>query len=116
MLKLTGNMMDEQEFKQRADHAMEDLHRRLGAAGERHDLESDFNAGTLVVEFEDPPAKFVVSPQTPVRQMWISANLRSYKLDWDAARGAFVLAETGETLADVIARAISEKLGEPVSL
>lgn len=108
--------MDEQEFRQRADQALEDLQRRLSAAGDRHDLESDFNAGTLVVEFEDPPAKFVVSPNTPVRQIWVSANLRSYKLDWDAARGAFVLADTGETLTAVVASAISEKLGEPVSL
>ena len=108
--------MDEQDFQRRADEALEDLQRRLSAAGDRHDLESDFNAGTLVVEFEDPPAKFVVSPNTPVRQIWVSANLRSYKLDWDLARNAFVLGETGETLAAVVAGAISERLGEPVSL
>ena len=108
--------MDEQEFKMRADQALEDLQRRLSAAGDRHDLESDFNAGTLVVEFEDPPAKFVVSPNAPVRQIWVSANMRSYKLDWDPARDAFVLPDTGQTLAGVVAGAISEKLREKVSL
>jgi CyaY protein len=108
--------MDEQEFKMRADQALEDLQRRLSAAGDRHDLESDFNAGTLVVEFEDPPAKFVVSPNAPVRQIWVSANLRSYKLDWSQADEAFILTETGQTLAAVVADAISEKLGETVSL
>lgn len=108
--------MDEQEFRLRADQAMEDLHRRLSAAGDRHDLESDFSAGTLVVEFEDPPTKFVVSPNTPVRQIWLSANLRSFKLDWNPEQSAFVLPDTGQTLATVVAEAISEKLGEQVSL
>ena len=108
--------MDEQEFRLRADQAMEDLHRRLSAAGDHHDLESDFNAGTLVVEFEDPPVKFVVSPNMPVRQIWVSANLRSFKLDWNPAQNAFVLPDTGQTLAAVVAEAVSEKLGEQVSL
>lgn len=108
--------MDEQEFRMRADQALEDLHRRLSAAGDRHEIESDFNAGTLVVEFEDPPVKFVVSPNTPVRQVWVSANLRSFKLDWDPARNAFVMPGSGQTLAAVVAEAISEKLGEKVSL
>ena len=120
MLELTVGiavgMMDEQEFRLRADQAMEDLHRRLSAAGDRHDVESDFNAGTLVVEFEDPPGKFVVSPNAPVRQIWVSANLRSYKLDWDPARSAFVIPETGQTLTAVVAEAVSERLGEQVSL
>ena len=108
--------MDEQEFRRRADQALEDLHRRLSAAGDRHDLEADFNAGTLVVEFEDPPAKFVVSPNTPVRQIWVSAHSRSYKLDWDQVASAFVLAASGETLTELIQNAISKQLGEEVTL
>jgi iron donor protein CyaY len=108
--------MDEQEFRRHADRALDDLNRRLSAAGDRHDFESDFNAGTLVVEFEDPPVKFVVSPNTPVRQVWVSANLRSFKLDWNPAREAFVMPDSGLTLAEVLGEAISEKLGEKVSL
>lgn len=108
--------MDEQEFRRRADQALEDLQRRLSAAAETYDFESDFNAGALVVEFEEPPAKFVVSPNAPVRQIWVSAHMKSFKLDWDAARGAFVLAESGQTLAELVGAAIGEKLGQPVSL
>ena len=114
--RYAGISMDEQEFRLRADQALEDLHRRLSAAGDRHELESDFNAGTLIVEFEDPPVKFVVSPNAPVRQVWVSANLRSFKLDWDPARNAFVMPDSGQTLAGVVADAISEKLGVQVSL
>jgi frataxin-like iron-binding protein CyaY len=46
--------MDEQEFRRRADAALEDLQRRLARAAEHHDFEPDFNAGALVVEFEEP--------------------------------------------------------------
>ena len=108
--------MDEQEFRLRADQAMEDLHRRLSAAGDRHDLESDFNAGTLVVEFEDPPAKFVVSPNARVSQVWVSAQMKSFKLDWDTARSAFALPDSGQTLVALLAGAIGQQLGEDVSL
>ena len=62
--------MDEQEFKNRADRALDDLYRRLLIASERHDFEADFGGGALVIEFEAPPAKFVVSPNAPVSQVW----------------------------------------------
>ena len=53
-------------------------------------------------------AKFVVSPQAPVRQIWVSAMSRSFKLQWDADRSAFVLGE--ESLADLLNRLCREFL------
>ena len=108
--------MDEQEFKRRADQALEQLYRKLGQAADQHDIEADFNAGALAIEFEDPPAKFVVSPNAPVSQIWVSAHSRSFKLGWDDAKSAFVLPESGETLEQMIAGAISQQLGETVTL
>src|SRR6266849_6454677 len=108
--------MDEQEFRRRADQALEDLQQRLSAAGERHDFESDFVAGALVVEFETPPAKFVVSPNSPVSQIWVSAHSKSFKLDWDPGRAAFVLGGTGQTLAELMGDAVGKQLGQEVAL
>jgi iron donor protein CyaY len=108
--------MDEQQFRDRADEALADLHRRLGPASEEFEFESDFNAGALAIEFESPPGKFVVSPNTPVRQVWVSAHSKSFKLDWDDARGAFVLAASGQTLAELIGDAIGQQIGEKVTL
>jgi iron donor protein CyaY len=108
--------MDEQEFRTRADQALEDLYRRLSAAGERHEFEADFNGGALVIEFEDPPAKFVVSPNAPVSQVWVSAQMKSFKLDWDGGRGAFVAADSGLTLVELVGDAIGRQIGEEVSL
>ena len=108
--------MDEQEFRRRADAALEDLHRRLAVACESHAFDADFNSGTLVVEFEDTNTKFVVSPNTPVRQVWVSAQMKSYKLDWDATREAFVLAESRQTLAELVGAAITSEIHESVTL
>src|SRR5579883_1545888 len=69
-----GTMIDEQEFKKRADHAMHDVSTTLSQAAETDDYEVDFNNGNVVIEFENPPAKFVVSPQTATRQIWVSAH------------------------------------------
>ena len=106
--------MTDQEFSTLADAALSDLNRRLARAAEDHDFDADFNAGTLAVEFDDPPTKFVVSPNSPVRQIWVSAHLKSFKLDWDAARNAFVLG--GQTLAELMADAVSKQLGETITL
>jgi CyaY protein len=108
--------MDEQEFKTRAEQALDDLYRRLSAPADKHEFEVDFNAGALAIEFETPPAKFVVSPNSPVSQIWVSAHSKSFKLDWDAARSAFVLAGTGQTLAELMGEAVGKQLGEKVTL
>ena len=108
--------MDEQEFKTRADAALEGLYKKLSAATDTYDFEPDFNSGALAIEFEEPKAKFVVSPNTPVRQVWVSAHSKSFKLDWDAEKQAFVLPESKQTLNELISSAIAQHLGEPVTL
>jgi iron donor protein CyaY len=108
--------MTEQEFQARSVEALESLARKLAKASDEHDFESDMNAGALSVEFEEPKAKFVVSPNSPVRQIWVSAHSRSFKLDWDEAKTSFVHPETGLTLDGLMADAISKQIGEPVEL
>ena len=108
--------MDDQEFKNRADQSLQALYRRLTAASDDAEFEADFNAGALTIEFEDPPAKFVISPNAPVHQIWVSAHSKSYKLDWDDAANDFVLQPSRQTLTELIQDAIATQLGEEVSL
>ena len=58
------------------------------------------------------PAKFVISPNSPVRQIWISALSTSFKLDWSPAANDFVLTKSGEGLKKLVNRLINEQLGE----
>jgi iron donor protein CyaY len=108
--------MDDQEFKKRADQSLQALYRRLAAASDDAAFEADFNAGALTIEFDDAPAKFVISPNAPVHQIWVSAHSKSYKLDWDSVENDFVLPSSGQNLTELIQDAITRQLGEEVSL
>ena len=108
-------MLDDQQFQLKADERLGSLYKALAAASDEHDFETDFG-GALTIEFEDPPAKFVVSPNSPVHQIWVSALTKSFKLGWDDGRNDFVLPETGQTLKEVIEDAIGTHLGEPFTL
>ena len=108
--------MDEQDFKKRADEALSSLNRALIGAADDYGFDVDFNSGALGIEFEDPPAKFVISPNSPVRQIWVSALAKSYKLDWDIVENSFVHVESGDSLKTLIEKVISKQLKEEVSL
>jgi iron donor protein CyaY len=104
-------MMDEQEFRRTAERALEDLKRHLIAREEDADagFEVEEQNGVLSVLFEDPPGKFVITPNSAVRQIWISALSTSFKLDWDAKASAFILPRSGETLQPLVDRLILER-------
>jgi len=102
--------MDEQEFQKHADEALTKLFRLLVTAGDDYGFEADMTGGAIAVEFEDPPAKFVISPNSPVRQIWVSALSKSYKLDWDEVEQTFVLGDL--TLKELIEQAIAKQTGE----
>ena len=104
--------MDEQDFRRRADVSLEALKRSLYEAEGEADFEVEENAGALHITFDEPPGKFVVSPNAPVRQIWISALSTSFKLDWSEKKNDFELAKTGEPIKQLIGRLINEQLGE----
>lgn len=108
--------MDDQEFRLEADRALQDLNRRLAVAANTYAIEADMSAGALVIEFEDSPAKFVVSPNAPVHQVWVSALSKSFKLEWDSSRKEFRLPGTSQSLAQLISDCLAEQLDEPVTL
>ena len=84
---------------------------------DEHGFDVEAGSGKLEVVFEEPEsAKFVISPNTPVREIWISALSTSFKLGWSDACGAFVLEKTGEGLFQVMSRVISQQLGAQVAL
>lgn len=102
--------MDELEFRRTAESALEALKRHLMELEEEDDagFEVEEQNGVLNVLFEDPAGKFVITPNTPVRQIWISALSTSFKLDWDNSSGAFVLHRSGEKLIPLVDRLIHD--------
>ena len=105
-----ADALSEQEFRLAADQALERLQRALLPLADQEGFEVELQNGVLQVIFEDPsPAKFVVSPNAPVRQVWVSAMARSYKLAWAPELNAFALdGETLPALLDRLARQFLE--------
>jgi len=104
--------MDDAEFRRHADQALEGLKRSLLHAEESAEIEVEENAGALKVDFEEPAGSFVISPNAPVKQIWISALSTSFKLDWSEAAGDFVLTKTGEKMKALLSRLINQQLGQ----
>ena len=103
-------MLDETQFRRLADQHLEALKQSLIAAEEEGGFEAEEKNGVLNVLFEDDSTKFVFTPQTPVRQIWISARTTSFKLDWSDTHTAFTLAKTAETLTQLTQRLLREQL------
>jgi iron donor protein CyaY len=108
--------LTESEFRSRCDEAFNKLNRALGVVAEQYDAEILLQNNVLSIEIEEPNAgKIVISPQTPTRQIWISAQSTSFKLDWSGSD--FVFPSTGETLNQLVGRLVGEQLGvEPIEL
>ena len=104
-------MLDENDFRKLADAALEALKKSLITAEESAAFEVEDQSGALHVSFDDD-SRFVISPNAPVRQIWISALATSFKLDWSETQQDFVLLKTGEALKPLTARLINQQLGE----
>ena len=107
-------MLDEATFRRNSDHALESLKQALIAAEDASGtFEFEDNNGVMNVIFEDGSSKFVITPNTPVRQIWISAISTSFKLEWSDAAHAFALPKTGEDLKTLTQRLLREHLADP---
>jgi CyaY protein len=102
-------MLDENDFRKYSETALEGLKQSLITAEETADFEVEDQSGALHISFEDG-SRFVISPNAPVRQIWISALATSFKLDW--VEDDFVLQKTGEKLSPLVARLVNQQLGE----
>jgi CyaY protein len=96
-------VLSEQDFRLKADRALEQVERTLAPLADEEGFEIELQNGVLQVVFEEPAAtKFVISPNAPVRQIWVSAMSRSYKLSWSDQSAAFEL--DGEPLPALMTR------------
>lgn len=101
--------LSDQDFRLQADHALEQAQHALSSRADEGEFELELQNGVLQIVFEEPTAtKFVVSPNAPVRQIWVSAMSRSYKLSWSPETSAFVL--DGEPLPALLERLIERFL------
>lgn len=80
--------MDEITYRRCVDEVM----KRLDAAFENVDpdlAESDYAQGTLVITFKETH-KLILSPQTPLRQIWVAFRDRAWHLNLDPTSGRWM--------------------------
>jgi CyaY protein len=103
--------LSEQDFRVKSDESLERARRALLPLADEAGFEIELSNGVLNLLFEEPTeARFVVSPNAPVRQIWVSAMSKSYKLSWAPEAGAFAL--NGEPLPQLLERLTRVHLGE----
>ena len=106
--------LTEQDFRLEADRALEQAQHALLPLADQEGFEIELQNGVLQMLFEQPgPAKFVVSPNAPVRQIWVAAMSRSHKLSWNAEASVFSI--DGESLTALLERLALEFLNGPMS-
>jgi iron donor protein CyaY len=96
-------VLSEQEFRIKSDEALEGVRRALESFSEEEGFEVEMQDGVLELIFEEPSeTRFIVSPNAPVRQIWVAAMARGYKLAWAPEIGGFAL--DGEPLPQLLER------------
>jgi CyaY protein len=104
--------MDDNQFRELSDSALSKVAKWL----EDFDPdEVDYTTadGVVTIEFA-AGAKFILSRQSQMKQMWLAAGSHGYHYSWDAARGLWLDDKDGHELFPRLAEAISEQLGHPV--
>jgi CyaY protein len=81
-------MLDEKTYRQLVD----ETYARVDRAFEHVDpdlAEVTISQGALTVLYNEK-VKLMLTPQPPVRQLWVAFRDRAWHFDWDAAKGAWM--------------------------
>jgi frataxin-like iron-binding protein CyaY len=109
-------MVDEHDFKKHAHETLTTLQGDLVLAGDDYGFQSSLHGGAIAISFERPPGKFTIAPDSATGQIKVTLGARGHKLDWDIVENTFVQTETGQTLKELVAQAISKHLKRDVEL
>ncbi len=106
--------MDESSYRKKVD----ELLGRLDKSFENVDpdlAESEYSQGTLVITFRQGQ-KLILSPQTPLRQIWAAFRDRAWHFGWDQASGRWLDDRgQGEELVGLVVRLAREQAGVSLS-
>jgi CyaY protein len=104
--------MDDAEFRELSDACLDKVAKWL------EDLdpdEVDYSSadGVVNIEFADG-ARFVLSRQSQMKQMWLAAGAHGFHYNWQPSSATWLDDKDGHELFEGLAQAISEQVGHPV--
>lgn len=105
--------LSDAEFQQQAEATINRLEKVFSQLADERDIDVEVTGGVLSITFEEgEPGKFIVSPNSPAGQIWVSARVSSFKFDWSDAQHDFLLTDSGEPIQTVMERLTREQLGD----
>ena len=104
--------MDEHEFEQRADEALERIEAALEATGVDADVERK-DGGVLEIEFADG-SKMVINRHGAAREIWVAARTGGFHFRWDGS--AWRDTRDGTELFAALSKIVSTQGGQAVLL
>jgi CyaY protein len=107
-------MSTDHEFTKAADRYMERVLDQLGAF-DPDELDCDLAMGVLSMEFADG-TRCIMNRQTAAHQIWLAAGASSWHFAQDPHSGEWLDTKGRGSLTDILAQALSEKLGRRVAL
>ncbi len=98
-------------FAQHYDATIRDLEETLDAmidSGSEFDFTR--SGDVLSIEFEDGE-KIVITPQSPMEQLWISANYAGHRFNWSVQQQDWTDEKSSESLKSFLSKTITGKIG-----
>jgi CyaY protein len=103
-------------FTQHYDDIISDLDDRLSILIDNGgDLEFEKSGDVLTIIFPDG-AKYIISPNSTVNQLWVSANYEGHRFDFDGALLTWIDEKTGQEFHEYFSQLLSDKLGQVVKM
>lgn len=102
-----SDFADDHVFRRAVDDVLAALLVQLDAV-ESDEHEARLTSGNLIITFE-AGGTFVLSQQTPVRELWLSANQRAWHFVRE--RGVWVERDSNAPMLETLSRLFSEKMG-----
>ena len=104
--------MDEREFAERAERALERIEAALEACGVDADVELK-EGGVLEIEYADG-SRMVVNRHGAAREIWVAARSGGHHFRWDG--DAWRDTREGTELFAALSKLVSAQSGQPVRL
>src|SRR5947207_2852700 len=71
-----SDQLSDAEFQEKVEATIRELEAAFADLGEERDIDGEVQGGVLSATFEDgEPGRFIVSPNSSVRELWVSAQL-----------------------------------------
>lgn len=124
---MTGPLlMEESEFHKRVDAVLGTIEAAMDNASS--DIDAELNGGILSLTFENG-SKIIVNRQTPNREIWVAAKSGGFHFRYESPADTSVQNEnfseqtmmswrntrTGEPLADLLTRVVTEQAEEAIN-